>query len=151
MPYIAPDFLFNVISSNGLPPDRHQAVTWTIAHLLLTRQSGMNFSAIWIAIDFSVKKIHFCINPLCSWLQIDESGSGGHINVSELGQALEVLGYKIPPYQVRDYIREYEKSIDGDQLDFEAFKQVRFLHLCILLTPCTYTGYLEYCMQTRSI
>ena len=57
-------------------------------------------------------------------LQID-ADSNGFINVSEIGQALELLGYRIPPYQVRDYIRDYDNSISEDKLNFDGFKQVR--------------------------
>jgi len=43
--------------------------------------------------------------------------------VYELGRALELAGIKLPAYQVRDLLRQYDISHD-DRLNFEEFKKV---------------------------
>ena len=54
--------------------------------------------------------------------QIDADGSG-YINLAELGDALEVVGIKLPSYKVRQIITEHDLSRD-QQIDFEEFKVV---------------------------
>jgi len=56
-------------------------------------------------------------------LQIDVDGTGV-INISELGDALAVVGLKLPAYEVRDLIRRCDSKIKDDCLDFEEFKVV---------------------------
>ena len=58
-------------------------------------------------------------------LQIDVDGTGV-INISELGDALAVVGLKLPAYEVRDLIRKCDSKIKDDCLDFEEFKVVIF-------------------------
>ncbi len=57
------------------------------------------------------------------YLQIDIDGNG-YLSVQELGPALEVLGYKLPAYQIRDLIQQFSENISGDQLSFEGFTKV---------------------------
>ena len=48
-----------IVSDNGLSPDRHQAIIWTNAGILLIGPPGTNFNEILIEIHmFSFKKIH---------------------------------------------------------------------------------------------
>jgi len=54
--------------------------------------------------------------------QVDEDGSH-YISVNELGRALELVGIKMPGYQVRDLLRQHDVTRD-DRLDFDEFKKV---------------------------
>ena len=55
----APVNLSIIGSDNGLVPDRHQAIIWTNAGILLIGPSGINFSEIWMIIPkFSFMKMH---------------------------------------------------------------------------------------------
>ena len=63
-----------------------------------------------------------CIRFSVYRIQIDRDGNG-YISVYELGRALELVGIKLPAYQVRDLLRQYDVSHD-DRLNFEEFKQV---------------------------
>ena len=56
------------------------------------------------------------------WTQVDEDGNH-YISVNELGRALELVGIKIPGYQVRDLLRQHDVTRD-DRLDFDEFKKV---------------------------
>ena len=57
--YICVSKLTIICSDNGLPPDRHQAIIWTNAGILLIRTLGTNFSEILGEIhSFSFKKMH---------------------------------------------------------------------------------------------
>jgi len=68
--------------------------------------------------------ITVCRVDICGWcLQTDVDGSGV-INISELGDALAVVGLKLPAYEVRDLIRRCDSKIKDDCLDFEEFKVV---------------------------
>ena len=79
--------LASIGSDNGLLPDRHQAIIWTNAEILLIGPMGTNFSEILIEIYiFSFKKMNlkmssgnwkpFCLglnvlnNSLCLWFQV---------------------------------------------------------------------------------
>lgn len=80
---------------------------------------------------FDMIVIYVILTYLCDvdlsmwcWLsQIDKDGSGT-IDVSELQQALELCGLKIPNYQVRDLIAKYDSKVKDGQIDIEEFKQV---------------------------
>jgi len=63
-------------------------------------------------------------------VQIDVDGTGV-INISELGDALAVVGLKLPAYEVRDLIRQCDSKIKDDCLDFEEFKVV--INYCLLI------------------
>lgn len=72
--------------------------------------------------------IHFfdCISRF-AW-QIDRDGSG-YIELSELKQALDVCGFKIPQYKVRQMIDEVDRDQRGPgkgRLSFEEFEHVSF-------------------------
>ena len=56
-------------------------------------------------------------------LQIDLDGNGT-LSVQELGQALEVIGYKLPAYEIRDLIQQFSNDITNDQLSFDGFQKV---------------------------
>ena len=58
--YICVNNLTIIGSDNGLSPDRHQAIIWTIAGILLAGPLGTNFSEILIGIQtFSFTKMHW--------------------------------------------------------------------------------------------
>ena len=63
-------------SDNGLSPDRHQAIIWTSAGILLIGPWGTNFIEILIGIHtFSFKKIHLKMSsgkwrPFCLGLNV---------------------------------------------------------------------------------
>jgi len=63
-------------------------------------------------------------------VQIDVDGTGV-INISELGDALTVVGLKLPAYEVRDLIRRCDSKIKDDCLDFEEFKVVISCYLLV--------------------
>jgi plastin-3 len=52
---------------------------------------------------------------------LDADGNG-YITVSELKEALELCGFKLPQYKVRDLIREFDTKIQDDKLDMDEFK-----------------------------
>jgi len=52
---------------------------------------------------------------------IDADGNG-YINVTELGEALEICGFKLPGYKIRDLIAEFDNKIQDDRLDIEEFR-----------------------------
>jgi plastin-3 len=54
---------------------------------------------------------------------IDVDGTGT-ISISELGDALAIVGLRLPAYKVRDLIRQYDTRIRDDALDFEEFKML---------------------------
>jgi len=68
-------------------------------------------------------KLYNGLMVLFDSVQIDVDGSGV-INISELGDALAVVGLKLPAYEVRDLIRQCDSKIKDDCLDFEEFKEV---------------------------
>ena len=58
--------------------------------------------------------------------QIDRDGSG-YIELSELKQALDVCGFKIPQYKVRQMIDEVDRDQSGPgkgRLSFDEFEHV---------------------------
>ena len=55
-------------------------------------------------------------------IQVDHDGNR-FISVSELGRALELVGIKLPAYQVRDLLRQFDVTLD-DRLNFNEFKKV---------------------------
>ena len=55
-------------------------------------------------------------------MQVDQDGKR-YISVNELGRALELVGLKLPAYQVRDLLHQYAVTRD-DRLDFSEFKKV---------------------------
>ena len=55
-------------SDNGLSPDQHQAIIWTIGRILLIRPLGTNSSEISIKIQtFLLKKMHLKIRESVKW------------------------------------------------------------------------------------
>lgn len=54
---------------------------------------------------------------------IDRDGSG-FISISELGDALSVVGIKLPAYEIRQIIQQFDNKINDGQLDFEEFKMM---------------------------
>lgn len=67
------------------------------------------------------------------WTQIDRDGSG-YIELSELKQALDLCGFKIPSYEVRRMVEEVDRDQRGPgkgRLSFDEFEHVR-IHSPIL-------------------
>jgi EF-hand domain pair len=60
-------------------------------------------------------------------MQIDGDGNGT-IDLKELGKALELVGIKVPGYELRDMISTADTGRD-DVIDIEEFKEVR-VSLC---------------------
>ena len=61
-------------------------------------------------------------------MQIDKNGDGT-IDLSELKEALDNCGYKIPGWRVRQMIEEYDdksKTQHRGRLSFEEFEKVKF-------------------------
>jgi plastin-3 len=59
-------------------------------------------------------------------LQIDKNGDG-YIDLSELKEALDGCGFKLPAWKVRQLIEEYEHKRQlrqRGQLSFDEFEQV---------------------------
>ncbi len=60
-------------------------------------------------------------------LQIDKDGSG-HIELAELKEALDLCGFKIPQWKVRQMIDEYDLDKSGPgkgKMSFTEFQSVR--------------------------
>ena len=60
------------------------------------------------------------------FLQIDRDGSG-FIDLAELKSALDVCGFKIPQWKVRQMIDEYDRDQSGagkGRLSFDEFESV---------------------------
>lgn len=68
---------------------------------------------------FIIRHIFIFFSPV----QVDTDGNG-YINVSELGDALSVCGFKLPGYEVRDMVRSFDTKIKDDRLELEEFKAV---------------------------
>ena len=67
--------------------------------------------------------------------QIDRDGSG-YIELAELKQALDVCGFKIPQWKVRQMIDEYDRDESGPgkgRLSFDEFESVRWFYSFIYL------------------
>jgi Ca2+-binding EF-hand superfamily protein len=60
-------------------------------------------------------------------LQIDRNGNG-YIEVAELKNALDIVGFKFPQWKVRQMAEEVDKDRNG-RLSFDEFRQVRDFHL----------------------
>ena len=74
--------------------------------------------------DAKIDKLYiFNLTAFCLILQIDLDGNGT-LSVQELGQALEVIGYKLPAYEIRDLIQQFSNDITNDQLSFDGFQKV---------------------------
>ena len=56
-------------------------------------------------------------------LQIDSDGNG-FIDVNELGEVLGTCGIKLPGYEIRNLVREFDSKIKDDKLDFAEFQAV---------------------------
>ena len=56
--HICVSTIVSIGSDNGLSPDWHQAIIWTIAGILSTGPSVTNFNYFFIKIHFPFKKIH---------------------------------------------------------------------------------------------
>ena len=96
-------FMLQWTGSALVQPIRHQAITWTNAHLLSIGPLGTNFSEIWINIqNFSFKKIHLKISsakwrPFCP-LGDELREHGKCISISyyfwtDMPQAAEIFAY----------------------------------------------------------
>ncbi|CAH1787449.1 unnamed protein product [Owenia fusiformis] len=54
---------------------------------------------------------------------VDQDGNG-YISLDELDTALNICGFKLPGYEVRNLVDEYDKNIKDGKLDFEEFKML---------------------------
>lgn len=57
-------------------------------------------------------------------MQIDGDGNGT-IDLKEIGKALELVGIKVPGYELRDMISSADSRECDDVIDIEEFKEVR--------------------------
>ena len=60
------------------------------------------------------------------YFQIDKDGNG-YIDIHELKEALDVVGFKVPQWRVRQMVEEYDKDQRGDsagKLSFDEFQCV---------------------------
>ena len=55
---------------------------------------------------------------------MDMDGNG-YISFSELKEALDIVGIKLPGHEVRELIRKHDTIVHDGRLDMEEFKQVR--------------------------
>jgi len=60
--------------------------------------------------------------------QIDDDNSG-HIDLQELNKALQLVGIRIPGYELRDLVEAADRE-DDDKIDLEEFKDVRIELYC---------------------
>ena len=70
-----------------------------------------------------------------SILQIDKDGNG-YLDVSSLKDALEVVGFKLPQWQVRRMLEEYDgynSTNSRSKLTFEEFQTVSVLDTTLVL------------------
>jgi plastin-3 len=74
-------------------------------------------------------------------LQIDKNGDG-YIDLSELKEALDGCGFKLPGWKVRQIIEEYDDKRQiqhRGRLSFDEFEKVFLVLLCkYLFNPYTY-------------
>ena len=112
-----------ICSDNGLSPDRHQAIIWTNAGILLIGPLGTNFSEIPIENDtFSFKKIHLKMSsakwrPFCLGLHV--------LKLLPLPWHARVFGQTIYlSYRKRAELRRYMnqlKAVGWDSLEMYVF------------------------------
>jgi len=57
------------------------------------------------------------------YMQIDDDRSG-YIDLQELNKALQMVGIRIPGYELRDLVEAADREND-DRIDLEEFKDVR--------------------------
>jgi len=57
------------------------------------------------------------------YVQIDDDNSG-FIDLQELNKALQLVGIRIPGYELRDLVEAADRERD-DKIDLEEFKDVR--------------------------
>ena len=76
---------------------------------------------------------------------MDTDGSG-YIEVTELGDALEVCGLRLPGYQIRDLIAEFDNKIKDDKLDLDEFQAVGDC-VCQGTTGCYKCVYVCVCVD----
>lgn len=83
-----------------------------------------------VNIEFDAQILYLC--RCCSLLQIDKNGDG-YIDLSELKEALDVCGFKLPGWKVRQMIEEYDdkrKIEHRGRLSFDEFEKVPKFLLC---------------------
>jgi Ca2+-binding EF-hand superfamily protein len=81
-------------------------------------------------------------------LQIDKNGDG-YIDLSELKEALDVCGFKLPGWKVRQMIEEYDDKRQiqhKGRLSFDEFEKV--LWLCYINV---FIFFLKKCMPLSSV
>ena len=80
----------------------------------------------------------------------------GYIELAELKQALDLCGFKIPQYQVRQMIDEYDRDQSASskgRLSFDEFESVRLHSSFVYFFFCTKknigSGNYSYCVTTK--
>ena len=63
--------------------------------------------------------------------QVDIDGNG-YISVEELGSVLDTCGIRLPGFELRNIVAEYDTRIKDGRLDFDEFKGVSIVHKVIL-------------------
>ncbi|XP_054708354.1 plastin-1-like [Uloborus diversus] len=67
------------------------------------------------------------LDDLCNHFNTLDKDGNGFLDVSELKQALEIVGFKIPQWQVRQMLDDMERGRVGDkkgQLSFDEFQKI---------------------------
>lgn len=67
---------------------------------------------------------HEQIDELVAAFQTMDNDKSGYIEASELQSALELVGLKLPGYEVRDLINQYDSKIKDGKLDIEEFQNL---------------------------
>ena len=68
------------------------------------------------------------IHDVC--VQIDDDNSG-HIDLQELNKALQLVGIRIPGYELRDLVAAADREKD-DKINLDEFQDVRTYYLFLL-------------------
>jgi hypothetical protein len=85
-------------------------------------------------------------------LQIDKNGDG-YIDLSELKEALDCCGFKLPGWKVRQMIEEYDDKRQiqhRGRLSFDEFEKVFLVLLCkmFILNPYMCVKFIYFCETT---
>lgn len=86
-------------------------------------------------------------------LQIDKNGDG-YIDLSELKEALDGCGFKLPGWKVRQMIEEYDDKRQiqhRGRLSFDEFEKVFLVLLCncsFLILTHMLSSYIHFCETT---